>query len=105
MVRARALRRHERGWPRERKRLDLTAQSSEATYHGPVTDRTGALRLGVEQRVFTGLEERVKPYVEDATLRERRRREAVAELLREYEAEHGVITEDELRQLDSEWLT
>lgn len=68
--------------------------------------RSGAaLRLGLDQEVFAALEEQVKPYVEDAAVRERRRKEAAAELLREYEAEHGVITEDELSQLDSEWLT
>jgi len=46
----------------------------------------------------------MRPFLEDAEVRERRRQEVAAELLRDYEAEHGEISEDELRSLDSEWL-
>ena len=71
-----------------------------------MTDLSGsALRPAVEEQVFPGREERLKPYLEDAEVRSRRRKEAAADLLRQYEAEHGVITEAELAQLDSEWLT
>lgn len=46
----------------------------------------------------------LRPFLEDAEVRERRRREAAAKLLEEYEAEHGEISGDEMRSLDSEWL-
>jgi hypothetical protein len=74
-----------------------------AAYAVCMTESSGALRPAVERRSFD--EQSVKPFVEDAAVREQRRKEAAAELLREYEAEHGAITEDELNQLDSEWLT
>jgi hypothetical protein len=41
----------------------------------------------------------LRPYVDDALMRERLRREAAAELIRDYEAEHGEITEDEMKAL------
>lgn len=63
-----------------------------------------ALRPVVQDPRFESLRERVWPFVEDAAVREQRRKEALAELVSDYEDEHGVITEDEILRLDSEWL-
>lgn len=63
-----------------------------------------ALRPVVVGASFLPVKERLRPFLEDAEVRERRREEAAAELLLEYEAQHGKISEDELKSLDSEWL-
>jgi hypothetical protein len=62
------------------------------------------LRPAVPSATFDLLEDKLRPFIEDAEVRERRRKESAAELLQEYEAKNGDISEDELRSLDSEWL-
>ncbi len=67
--------------------------------------RPVALRPTIDDDQFDALEDCLRPYVEDAAIREGRRKEAAAELLREYESEHGAISDAELQALDSEWQT
>jgi hypothetical protein len=62
------------------------------------------LRPAVAGAPFDLIEDKLRPFIEDAEVRERRRKESAAELLQEYEANHGEISEDELHSLDSEWL-
>ena len=64
-----------------------------------------ALRPAVAGTAFEPLDELLRPFVEDADVRKQRRREAVAQLLEQYESEHGVISDEELQALDAEWLT
>ena len=45
----------------------------------------------------------IRPYVEDAAVAKLLRKERAAEILAEYEREHGVITRDELDALEREW--
>lgn len=49
--------------------------------------------------------ELIEPFVEQHVYKILRRREKAAELVAEYEREHGVITDEELAALDREWLT
>lgn len=73
-------------------------QSAAQTYVIQFDD--GSRSTWPEHRVFRLLEAEAepKPY-------EQRRKEALAELVGDYEEEHGIITEDEILRLDSEWLT
>lgn len=53
---------------------------------------------------FQDREEVLRPFLEDAKIRERRRLEAAAALVSEYEQEEGEITHDEIRAFQTEWL-
>lgn len=53
---------------------------------------------------FSNREDILRPFLEDAALRERRRIEAATALVKDYEDREGQITEDEIRAFQAEWL-
>jgi hypothetical protein len=64
----------------------------------------GALiRPVIEEDAFESLDQGLWAYVEDSAVRQQRRQEAAAELLREYEAEHGEFSDEDVAALELEW--
>jgi hypothetical protein len=84
-----------RGSPRRGDAKRLTSKKLAVSFEGSLADR-------VQQAATEQTSGNVSAWLAEAA-RERLRLQAAREFLRQYEAEHGAITSDEIAKVDREW--